>query len=76
MNCVDAVAYYRITRYSFECTRETTRKAGHMNDIDTRVQNRQTMDKGTLLNERTAEIAIVQYDNLPHPTWTEWRDIA
>lgn len=47
-----------------------------MNDIDTRVQNRQTMDKGTLLNERTAEIAIVQYDNLPHPTWTEWRDIA
>jgi hypothetical protein len=47
-----------------------------MNSTATRVQNRQTLAKGDLLNETTAEIAIVQYDDLPYPTWTDWRDLA
>ncbi|WP_170292447.1 hypothetical protein [Mycolicibacterium grossiae] len=42
----------------------------------TRIQNRQTGAKGDLLNDRTADIAIVQYDDLPYPTWTEWTDLA
>lgn len=44
--------------------------------IENRVQDRKTGAKGTVLNGRDAEVAIVQFDDLPHPTWAEWRDLA
>lgn len=41
-----------------------------------RVHDRRSGTEGVLLNERTAPVAIVQYDDLPEPTWADWKDIA
>lgn len=41
-----------------------------------RVQDRTTGAKGELLDDRAADVAIVQFDHLPYPTWAEWRDLA
>lgn len=37
---------------------------------------RATGRKGQLLNDPTADVAVVQFDDLPEPTWAEWSDIA
>lgn len=43
----------------------------------TRFQDRRTGAKGDLLNTpEDAEIAIVKYDDMPYPTWAEWKDLA
>ncbi|MBU8824142.1 hypothetical protein [Mycolicibacterium goodii] len=47
----------------------TTNTTGRVRDLHTGAQ-------GLLLNERNAPVAIVQYDNLPEPTWADWKDIA
>lgn len=39
-------------------------------------QERATGRKGILLNDRSADIAIVQFDDLPEITWAEWKDLA
>lgn len=41
-----------------------------------RVQDRATGAQGVLLNDRTAPVAIVQFDDLPGPTWADWTDLA
>ncbi|WP_156750793.1 hypothetical protein [Mycobacterium sp. 852013-50091_SCH5140682] len=43
---------------------------------ETRVQDRKTGIKGALLNDESRPIAIVQWDNAPHPTWADWSDLA
>lgn len=41
-----------------------------------RVQDRKTGAKGTVLNDPDAKMAIVFFDDMPYPTWAEWRDLA
>ncbi|MBU8841233.1 hypothetical protein [Mycolicibacterium goodii] len=43
-----------------------------------REQDWRTGWRGTLLNHPAdaAEVAIVQFDHLPYPTWAEWADLA
>ena len=42
----------------------------------TRVQDRHTGATGTLVNDRTAPVAIVKFDHLPEATWTDWENLA
>jgi hypothetical protein len=41
-----------------------------------RVQDRSTGAQGVLLNEHTAPVAVVQFEDLPGPTWADWTDLV
>ena len=45
-------------------------------ETTTRVQDRRTGAQGALINDRTAPVAIVKFDELPELTWVDWKDIA
>lgn len=40
------------------------------------VMERATGRKGVLLNDHTAPVAVVRFDDLSGPTWADWQDLA